>query len=59
MSTLPIDGIKGEHSLIVLGIGDDEVSVYDPLRGERNLPLQSFEAAWAAMRNLTILIEQK
>jgi ABC-type bacteriocin/lantibiotic exporter with double-glycine peptidase domain len=56
VSTLLIDGVKGEHALIVLGISVTEVTVYDPLRGERILPLGSFEAAWAIMHNLTILV---
>jgi ABC-type bacteriocin/lantibiotic exporter with double-glycine peptidase domain len=57
VSTLPIDGIKGEHALIVLDISGTEVTVYDPLRGERILPLGSFEAAWVTMHNLAILVQ--
>jgi len=57
VSMLPLDGIKGEHAVIVLRVSESEVDIYDPLRGERTLPVNSFEAAWAAMRNLTILVE--
>ena len=56
VNLLPLNGIKGEHSLIALGVTESEVTVYDPLQGERILPSVSSEAAWAAMRNLTILI---
>src|SRR5713226_3306711 len=37
VSLLPLNGIKGEHALIVLGMAESEVTVYDPLQGERIL----------------------
>ena len=55
---MPIDGISGEHALIVVDVSPTGVTVYDPLKGERVLPLASFEAAWAIMHNLTILVQQ-
>ena len=57
VNTLPIDGINGEHALIVLETAPMEVAVYDPLKGERVLPLISFEAAWATMHNVVILVQ--
>src|SRR5438067_13369926 len=57
VNTLPIDGIKGEHALVVLEISETGVAVYDPLLGERTLPRATFAAAWAMMCNLAILIE--
>jgi ABC-type bacteriocin/lantibiotic exporter with double-glycine peptidase domain len=56
VNTLPIDGIRGGHALVVIGIDQTEVSVYDPLHGERRLPRATFESAWAMMHNLTMLI---
>lgn len=58
VNTLPIDGIKGEHTFVVLEVNDVNVVVADPLSGERRLPRATFEAAWAMMHNLAILIEQ-
>ena len=51
----PIDGAPGGHALVVIATDSDDVSVYDPLYGER-LPRASFEAAWAMMHGLTILV---
>jgi ABC-type bacteriocin/lantibiotic exporter with double-glycine peptidase domain len=44
------------HSLVVVGIGRDEVVVLDPLHGESHLSRDDFEAAWAEMRYLTIVV---
>jgi ABC-type bacteriocin/lantibiotic exporter with double-glycine peptidase domain len=58
VNTLPIDGVKAEHALVVIGVSETEVDVYDPLTGERELPRHTFDAARATLRNLTILVRQ-
>lgn len=47
------------HSLIVIAIKQDHVSVLDPLVGENNLTRDEFNAAWAEMRFLTIVISRQ
>jgi ABC-type bacteriocin/lantibiotic exporter with double-glycine peptidase domain len=44
------------HSLVVVGIERENVTVLDPLVGEINLTRDEFQAAWAEMRFLTIVI---
>lgn len=58
VNTLPIDGITDGHALVVVGIDQTDVTVYDPLHGERHFPRATFASAWAMMHNLTILIQQ-
>ncbi len=58
MNTLPIDGLPGGHAFVVIAIDPDGVSVYDPLHGERYLSRATFEAAWAMMHGLTILVQR-
>jgi hypothetical protein len=57
VNTLPIDGITGGHALVVVGIDQMDVAVYDPLHGERHFPRATCESAWAMMHNLTMLIQ--
>jgi uncharacterized protein YvpB len=57
VNTLPIDGITSGHALVIVGIDQTDVAVYDPLHGERHLPRATFESAWAMLHNLTILIQ--
>jgi ABC-type bacteriocin/lantibiotic exporter with double-glycine peptidase domain len=57
VSLKPIDGVRDTHALVVTGIGEQDVTVYDPLVGERNLPKQTFSTAWALRHNLTIIIQ--
>ena len=57
VNTLPIDGVKGEHAFVVLEVSGASVVVADPLLGERTLPRATFDAAWAMMHNLAILVE--
>lgn len=52
----PIDGIEDIHTLVVVTVSQYEVSVLDPLKGERLLPLQAFGAAWALRHNLAIIV---
>lgn len=50
-------GLSGQfHSLVVVSIEQENVLVLDPLVGERRLAREEFQAAWAEMRFLTIVI---
>ena len=44
------------HSLVVMSVEQGIVQVLDPLTGESNLTREEFQAAWAEMRYLTIVI---
>lgn len=54
----PIDGLRDIHALVIIGISQQAISVLDPLKGERSLPLQAFSTAWAMRHNLTIIVER-
>jgi ABC-type bacteriocin/lantibiotic exporter with double-glycine peptidase domain len=54
----PIDGIADNHALVIIGFSPQEVTVLDPISGERMLSLQTFHTAWAMRHNITILIER-
>lgn len=58
VSLRPIDGVRDTHALAVINIGEQDVTVYDPLRGERSLSKQSFSTAWALRHNLTIIVQR-
>jgi ABC-type bacteriocin/lantibiotic exporter with double-glycine peptidase domain len=58
VNLLPIDGIEGADALVVLEIGDDAVTVYDPDQGERLLPIGAFFKAWELNRNLAIIVDK-
>ncbi len=58
VNTLPLDGIKGGHAVVVLDIQQAEVTVYDPFHGERVLSRDPFTTAWAIMHNLVILVQR-
>jgi ABC-type bacteriocin/lantibiotic exporter with double-glycine peptidase domain len=50
-------GVSGQfHSVVVVGVEQDDISVLDPLTGERTLAKDDFQAAWAEMRFLTVMI---
>jgi ABC-type bacteriocin/lantibiotic exporter with double-glycine peptidase domain len=50
-------GLSGQfHSLVVISIERENVLVLDPLVGERRLTREEFQAAWAELRFLTIVI---
>jgi ABC-type bacteriocin/lantibiotic exporter with double-glycine peptidase domain len=50
-------GLSGQyHAVVVVGVAPDSVTVLDPQRGERRLPREDFQAAWAAMHFLTMVI---
>ena len=52
----PIDGTEDIHTLVIVDVSQDEVSVLDPLKGERLLPRQTFNTAWALRYNLAIIV---
>ncbi len=52
----PIDGLRDIHALVVIDVGQQEMIVLDPLKGERVLPSQVFNAAWAMRHNLAIVV---
>ena len=54
----PIDSAKGTHALVVVGVSDTAVNVYDPAQGERLIPRQTFNVAWAIQRKLAIVVEK-
>jgi hypothetical protein len=51
-------GIYQVHALVVIGVSEFAVQVYDPARGERLIPRDVFHLAWKLRRHLTILIER-
>ncbi|MGH9840164.1 MAG: cysteine peptidase family C39 domain-containing protein [Blastocatellia bacterium] len=53
----PINGIGGQHALVVVEIGSDAVTVLDPFVGERLLPREDFQRAWEWQRRLTIIVK--
>jgi len=54
----PIDGVDAIHSLVVVAVSQYELTVIDPLKGERLLSLQAFSTAWAMRHHLAIVVEQ-
>ena len=58
VSLKPIDGVRDTHALVVAEISEQNVTVYDPLQGERILRRQTFMTAWALRHNLTIIIQK-
>jgi hypothetical protein len=42
--------------MVIIAPDPTDVTVLDPLHGERRLPRDDFLAAWSAMRYLTIVI---
>jgi ABC-type bacteriocin/lantibiotic exporter with double-glycine peptidase domain len=50
-------GVSGQyHALVVIDLDAAQVTVLDPLYGERRVPREDFQEAWSAMRFLTIVI---
>lgn len=58
LSLEAIGGTEESHAVVVIEVGDQTVTVYDPLHGERRISQQSFSTAWAARRNIAILVEK-
>jgi hypothetical protein len=44
--------------VVVVEVGSAQLTVYDPLDGERVLPQAPFLTAWAMMHNLALLIQR-
>lgn len=57
VNLLPIDGNRGGHAVVVVGVQLEDILVYDPLQGERNLPRLTFETAWNMMHNIAIIVQ--
>lgn len=53
----PIDGIRGTHAMVVIGVTASAVNVYDPARGERLISRRTFVAAWTIQNNLAIIVQ--
>lgn len=50
-------GLSGQyHALVVVAIDPESVTVLDPQVGERSIPREDFQTAWAEMRFLTMVI---
>ena len=50
-------GLSGQyHAMVVIELDPAQVTVLDPLHGERRVPREDFQEAWSAMRFLTIVI---
>ena len=50
-------GLSGQyHALVVVAVGSESVTVLDPQIGERSMPREDFQTAWAEMRFLTIVL---
>jgi predicted double-glycine peptidase len=50
-------GLSGQyHAMVVIELDPAQVTVLDPLYGERRIPREEFQDAWSAMRFLTIVI---
>ncbi len=56
--TFPLDGRDDLHAVVVTGITEEEVTVLDPLQGERSIPNAVFNLAWERRHNLAILVER-
>jgi ABC-type bacteriocin/lantibiotic exporter with double-glycine peptidase domain len=54
----PIDGVRGTHAMVIVGVTASAVNVYDPARGERFLSRRSFVAAWTLQNNLAIIVQE-
>jgi len=52
----PIDGNKTAHALVIVGVDEKTVTVYDPLLEPRVVPLGDFILAWAMRGNLATLV---
>jgi ABC-type bacteriocin/lantibiotic exporter with double-glycine peptidase domain len=54
----PIDSVDDIHSLVIIGIGSEEVTMLDPLQGERSIPDYVFTAGWVRRHSIVILVER-
>jgi ABC-type bacteriocin/lantibiotic exporter with double-glycine peptidase domain len=58
VNTVPIMGQRNAHALVVVEVDPSQLTVYDPLDGERILPQATLLTAWAMMHSLAILIQR-
>jgi len=58
VNTLPITGQRNAHAIVVVAVEPVQLTVYDPLDGERILPQATLLIAWAMRHNLAILIQR-
>ena len=50
-------GLSGQyHAMVVIDLDADQVTVLDPLHGERGVLREDFQEAWSALRFLTIVV---
>jgi predicted double-glycine peptidase len=50
-------GSSGQYrAMVVIDLDADQVTVLDPLHGERRVTREDFQEAWSALRFLTIVI---
>jgi predicted double-glycine peptidase len=43
--------------MVVIAVEENNILVYDRLKGERKIPRSTFERAWAMMHNISILVK--
>ncbi|WP_265579896.1 cysteine peptidase family C39 domain-containing protein [Vasconcelosia minhoensis] len=55
---MPIDRVRGIHSLVVGETDENDVTVLDPLVGKRQVNRSHFEAAFRLTNGLTIMIAE-
>lgn len=53
----PLTGEKGSHANVVTAIGEEEVTVLDPILGEKSYPLNKFEEAWKLASRIGVIVE--
>jgi len=58
LSLAPIDGFDDQHAAIIVEMNESDVVILDPIYGERVLPVDIFELAWALQLNLAILVSR-
>jgi ABC-type bacteriocin/lantibiotic exporter with double-glycine peptidase domain len=56
INLLFIDDIDSVHAVIATELLDQFLRVFDPLEGERSLPLPAFESSWQMLNNLAIIV---
>ena len=58
VSLLPLELRDDFHALVVTEITAEAVTTLDPLKGERVIPIATFNLVWERRHNLAILIER-
>lgn len=47
------------HSVVVVGVDEESLTILDPLAGEKKCPFSVFSSAWRPFNNLVMLIATK